>query len=139
VTCLSPDLFQFLSTTNQTSSLSSSHWKLTCSCYDIAENCWVGVKQHSLTMTIIFLYWFQFLSRPGVIMSKCNSYERLLIRRVWRYQRGYIIIRISKKNKQHNGKKKYKRTNNDLKNIHIKLRSSNTNPTKNRSELAPEG
>ena len=29
-------------------------------------------------------------------------------------------MRISKKNKQHNGqKKKYKRTNNDLQNIHI--------------------
>jgi len=32
-----------------------------------------------------------------------------------------IRIRISKKNRQHNGKKKYKRTNNDLQNIHIKL------------------
>ena len=31
--------------------------------------------------------------------------------------------RISKKNRQHNGqKKKYKRTNNDLQNIHIKLK-----------------
>jgi len=34
-----------------------------------------------------------------------------------------IRIRKSKKNKQHNGhKKKYKRTNNDLQNIHIKLK-----------------
>jgi hypothetical protein len=34
-----------------------------------------------------------------------------------------IRIRISKKNKQHNGqKKKYKRTNNDLQNIHIQLK-----------------
>ena len=34
-----------------------------------------------------------------------------------------IRIRISKKNRQHNGqKKKYKRTNNDLQNIHIKLK-----------------
>ena len=32
--------------------------------------------------------------------------------------KGVIIIRISKKNRQHNGqKKKYKRTNNDLQNI----------------------
>jgi hypothetical protein len=38
-----------------------------------------------------------------------------------RYQREVIGILISKKNKQHNGqKKKYKRTNNDLQNIHIK-------------------
>jgi hypothetical protein len=34
-----------------------------------------------------------------------------------------IRIRKSKKNRQHNGqKKKYKRTNNDLQNIHIKLK-----------------
>jgi hypothetical protein len=45
--------------------------------------------------------------------------------------KGVIRIRISKKNRQHNGqKKKYKRTNNDLQNIHIKLKS-NTNHTKN--------
>ena len=37
--------------------------------------------------------------------------------------KGAIRIRISKKNTQHNGqKKKYKRTNNDLQNIHIKLK-----------------
>ena len=29
-------------------STSSSHLILTCSCHDIAENCWVGVKQQSL-------------------------------------------------------------------------------------------
>ena len=37
--------------------------------------------------------------------------------------KGAIRIHISKKNRQHNGKKKkYKRTNNDLQNIHIKLK-----------------
>jgi hypothetical protein len=37
--------------------------------------------------------------------------------------KGVIIIRISKKNRQQNDKKKkYKRTNNDLQNIHIKLK-----------------
>jgi hypothetical protein len=37
--------------------------------------------------------------------------------------KGAIRIRILKKNRQHNGqKKKYKRTNNDLQNIHIKLK-----------------
>ena len=36
---------------------------------------------------------------------------------------GVIRIYISKKNRQHNGqKKKYKRTNNDLQNIHTKLK-----------------
>ena len=37
--------------------------------------------------------------------------------------KGAIIIRISKRNRQHNGQKKeYKRTNNYLRNIHIKLK-----------------
>jgi hypothetical protein len=37
--------------------------------------------------------------------------------------KGVIGIRIPKKNRQHNGQtKKYKRTNNDLQNIHIKLK-----------------
>jgi hypothetical protein len=44
------------------------------------------------------------------------------------------IIRIHKsKDRQHNGqRKKYKRTNNDLQNIHIKLKIEWHNPTKNR-------
>ena len=38
-------------------------------------------------------------------------------------EKGVLIIRILKKNKQHNGQmKKYKRTNNDLRKIHIKLK-----------------
>jgi hypothetical protein len=37
--------------------------------------------------------------------------------------KGVIRIRILEKNRQHNGqKKKHKRTNNDLQNIHIKLK-----------------
>jgi hypothetical protein len=45
-----------------------------------------------------------------------------------------------KRNRQHNGqKKKDKRTNNDLQNIHIKSRSSNSNPIKNRGELRCSG
>ena len=37
--------------------------------------------------------------------------------------KGAIRIHISKKNRQHNDqKKKYKRTNNDLQNIHIELK-----------------
>ena len=45
--------------------------------------------------------------------------------------KGRIRICISKKNRKHNGqKKKNKRTNNDQQNMHIKLRLSNTNPTK---------
>jgi hypothetical protein len=37
--------------------------------------------------------------------------------------KGEIRIHISKKNRQHNGlKKKHKRTNNDVKNMHKKLK-----------------
>jgi len=36
--------------------------------------------------------------------------------------KGIIRIHKSKKNRQHNGTKKYKRTNNDQQNIHIKLK-----------------
>jgi hypothetical protein len=37
--------------------------------------------------------------------------------------KGVIRIRILKKNRQYNGqKKRYKRTNNDLQNIHIRLK-----------------
>ena len=40
-----------------------------------------------------------------------------------------IRIRISKKNRKHNGqKKKYKRTNNDLQNMHIKLKIEKHEP-----------
>jgi hypothetical protein len=44
--------------------------------------------------------------------------------------KGVIIIRKSKKNRHLNGqKKKYKKTNNQLQHIDIKLISSNTNRT----------
>ena len=43
-----------------------------------------------------------------------------------------IRIRKSRNNRQHNGqKKKYKRTNSDLQNIHIKLTIEKHEPTKN--------
>ena len=44
------------------------------------------------------------------------------------------VIRIRKsRNRKHNGQKiKYKRTNNDLQNIHIKLKIELHEPTKNR-------
>ena len=51
-----------------------------------------------------------------------NKNTIVKLKRVWRYQREVIRIRKSKKNRHHNGrKKKYKRTNNDLQNMHIKL------------------
>ena len=54
----------------------------------------------------------------------CDSKINLLIINQEEFEdtKGLIRIRISKKNRQHNGlKKKYKSTNNHLENIHIKL------------------
>jgi hypothetical protein len=54
------------------------------------------------------------LFSPGVLVSDIRRVEDT---------KGVIRIRISKKNRQHNGqKKKNKGTNNDLQNIHIKLK-----------------
>jgi hypothetical protein len=50
--------------------------------------------------------------------------------------KGVIRIRISKKNRQHSGqKKKYKRTNNDLQNIHKTKDRVTRTPLKTRGEL----
>jgi hypothetical protein len=54
---------------------------------------------------------------------KCERFYTLWVEEEFEDTKGAIIIRISKKNRQHNGqKKKYKRINNDLQNIHIKLK-----------------
>ena len=68
----------------------------------------------------------------GVIVSVLVSsvvehgFEHRLGQRLqeeFEHTKGVIRIRISKKNRQHNAKrKKYKRTNNDLQNMHIKLK-----------------
>jgi hypothetical protein len=61
--------------------------------------------------------------------TRCVLYIRYLrfyytpIQEEFEDTKGVIRIRISKKNRQHNGqKKKDKGTNNDLQNIHIKLK-----------------
>ena len=52
-----------------------------------------------------------------------NNIKSLSIKEEFEDTKGAIRIRISKKNRQHNGqKKKYNRTNNDQQNIHIKLK-----------------
>ena len=52
----------------------------------------------------------------------CNFYFEI-IKEEFEDTIGTITNRISKKSRQHNGqKKKYKRTNNDRQNIHIKLK-----------------
>jgi hypothetical protein len=62
--------------------------------------------------------WWEFMCWCMIIIHVL-MYDQ----RVWRYQREAIRNRISKKKKQHNSqKKKYKRTNHDRQNIHIKLK-----------------
>ncbi len=53
-----------------------------------------------------------------------SSYDNVaLVQEKFEDTKGVIRICKSKKNRQHNGqKKKYKRSNNDLQNIHIKLK-----------------
>jgi hypothetical protein len=62
----------------------------------------------------------------GFCLVQHDNRQRLLIiqkKEEFEDTKGAIRIRITKKNRQHNGqKKKYKRTNNDLQNIHIKLK-----------------
>jgi hypothetical protein len=95
-------------------------------CFHISRICgaiefWFGMGGNSL-------YWFcksKLISRnlTGATNGTGTHMQSITgVRRVWRYQREVIRIRISKKNRQHNGqKKKYKRTNNDLQSKHIKL------------------
>jgi hypothetical protein len=63
------------------------------------------------------IYVLQFINRH-MILRLTNLQEE------FEDTKGAIRIRKSKKNRQHNGQeKKYKRTNNDLQNIHIKLKN----------------
>jgi len=62
------------------------------------------------------------MSNKYRICIKCLGYTNY-IQEESEDTKGAIIIRISKKNRQNNGKKKKdKRTNYDLQNIHIKLK-----------------
>ena len=74
-------------------------------------------------------FWVHFFFPSNFMFVICFAlppHRPVNARRVWRYQ---IRIRISKENTQHNVlKKKYKRTNNDLQNIHVKLRIEYNEP-----------
>ena len=68
-------------------------------------------------MHCICMFDIRLLINPGI------SWSFSWIQEEFEDTKGAIRIRISKKNRQHNGqKKKFKRTNNDLQNIHIKLK-----------------
>ena len=55
--------------------------------------------------------------------------SRIPVQEEFEDTKGVIKIRMSMKNRQHNGqKKKYKRTNNDLQSMHIKLKIEQYEP-----------
>ena len=76
--------------------------------------------------------WFS----PGTPASSTNKTDRhdrteIVFKKEFKDTIGVIRIRISK-NRQHNGQmKKYKRKNNDLQNIHIKLKIEKHEPHSN--------
>jgi len=58
-----------------------------------------------------------------IVLELTAITEHICLEEEFEDTKGAIRIRTSKKNRQHNDqKKKYKRTNNDLQNIHIKLK-----------------
>ena len=70
--------------------------------------------------TVCFKLVFFFMENNVYNFLLINTYLKM---KEFEDTKGAIRIRISKKNRQHNGqKKKYKRTNNDLQSIHIKLK-----------------
>ena len=80
-------------------------------------------------------YFCVFTQKPPHSLS-IKKQLHIHIRRVWRYQREVITIRISKKNRQHNDqKKKYKRTNNDLQNTYKTKNRVTRTPLKTGGEL----
>jgi hypothetical protein len=69
-----------------------------------------------LAIVLFVLLWYTDSDCPfGIFWPLCCLWPK--------DTKGAIRICISKKNRQHNGQKKmYKRTNNDLQNIHVKLK-----------------
>jgi len=64
-------------------------------------------------------HWFKSIKQEGV--GKFPGFSPY--QKEFEDTKGVIRIRISKTNRQHNDQKiKYKKTNNDLQNIHIKIK-----------------
>jgi hypothetical protein len=65
----------------------------------------------------------ELLTLSGYLSSPTHNIPLSTIKEKFEDAKGVIRIRISKKDRQHNDKtKKYKKTNNDLQTIHIKLK-----------------
>jgi hypothetical protein len=100
----------------------------------LSSNTWISVT----ITTILILRDFQgiiefFSDKSATYLPNAKEYSKQVtttsktncigLEEEFEDTKGVIRIRISKNNRQHNDqKKKYKRTNNDLQNIHIKLK-----------------
>jgi hypothetical protein len=99
-------------------------------CYWTKGSSWLSWSHHFKIFTVTTMTWLT------VMEYLCHKWPQIWstdhIRQVWLYEefedtKGVIGIRKSKKKRQHNGqKKKHKWTNNDLQNIHIKLKDQVT-------------
>ena len=98
------------------------------SCYSIFS--FICMFCRSLFVLLYFFLWsfcclffFDIRILIAPLVSSHFSYPIIQRQEEFEVTKGVIRIRISKKNRQHNDqKKKYRRTNNDLQNIHIKLK-----------------
>ena len=84
-----------------------------------------SISSHFIFLSYVFSLIFSFHLMSVVRLSsvKLYTFQSIPLKEEFEETKGVIRIRISKKNRQHNGHKKmYKRTNNDLQNIHIKLK-----------------
>ena len=85
----------------------------------------IHVKCHCFVFVDVHCHFFEFVVTHCILfylfpIEINTTYILLYTEHINIY---YFLIRISKKNRKHNcQKKKYKRTNNDLQNIHIKLK-----------------
>jgi hypothetical protein len=90
--------------------------------HDLADRYGISVSQMTTCtdmfhLSTIFKELREFLSVFSSVFHSLIGVEE------FEDTKGVIRMRISKRNGQHNGKKKkYKRTNNDLQNMHIKLK-----------------
>ena len=85
------------------------------------------VYYYCFFLLIILLYHNDVFIFPEkdrkMIINKISRNMEISVKEEFEDTKGVIRIRISKKERQYNGqKKKYKRTNNELQNIHIKLK-----------------
>jgi len=105
---------------------------ITCGCESSAPF-FCNLQSRARTQVVLVIGLYELLDNPTtqIVQDTCLIRDRNCLffpgkidkREEFEDTTGVIRIRISKKNRQHNGQmKKYKRTNNDLQNIHIKLK-----------------